>query len=201
MQREFSRVSELDDLGDKNAPEGSRPWCRYHSRLARKARNEYAADVKFLRIDLQRLKTAEAWKALGYLSWGLLCEEEILLSEEEAEWILQAKDGQTLGVVLGSWGGDRRSKEAKANQGNNITLKQRGTRAEYLLARLERQFPEIFADYEAGKFPSVRQAALAAGIVKKPDPVAQAARLWDKMTELQREMFLRRIGARMVSDE
>jgi putative DNA primase/helicase len=40
--------------------------------------------------------------------------------------------------LLGKRGGDRRSERARENQGNNITLKERGTTADYTLARLRR---------------------------------------------------------------
>ncbi len=59
---------------------------------------------------------------------------------------------------LGKHGGDRRSKEARDNQGDNVTLKERGNQASYLVARLKRDAPEILAQLERGEYPSVRVA-------------------------------------------
>jgi hypothetical protein len=67
---------------------------------------------------------------------------------------------------------------------NDITPSiQRGTDADYLVARLKRDFPAIFARMEAGEFRSVRAAALEAGIIKpefrcacKPTLVARMIR-------------------------
>jgi hypothetical protein len=55
-----------------------------------------------------------------------------------------------------------------------------GTSADYLTARIARDRPDILEDMKAGKYPSVRAAALQAGIVKARvsvplDPVGAAA--------------------------
>ncbi len=60
-----------------------------------------------------------------------------------------------------SHGGNRRS-----DQSDNITLKERGTHADYLNARLKRDHPTIYADLCAGAYPSTRKAAIEAGIIK-----------------------------------
>jgi hypothetical protein len=46
-------------------------------------------------------------------------------------------------------------------------LKQ-GTSVDYLATRLKRDFPDIAAAVGRGEFKSIRQAAIAAGIVKPP---------------------------------
>ncbi len=61
-------------------------------------------------------------------------------------------------VRLRSNGGDRRSENF---QSNNITLKTRGTAADYLTARIARDNPDILQRMKAGEFKSVRQAANA----------------------------------------
>lgn len=45
---------------------------------------------------------------------------------------------------------------------------------EYLAARIARDAPEVHEKMKAGGYPSVRAAALDAGIVKLPDPVKRA---------------------------
>ena len=65
------------------------------------------------------------------------------------------------------------------NQGTNSPLKdglvtRRGPdTVERLTARIARDAPAVLADMKAGKYPSVRKAAIAAGIVKPKTPMAQ----------------------------
>lgn len=54
----------------------------------------------------------------------------------------------------------RPTKEEAANKGTNSTLKIRGTTKEYLTARIARDHPQILAQMQAGKYPSVRAAAV-----------------------------------------
>jgi hypothetical protein len=46
-----------------------------------------------------------------------------------------------------------------------------GRGANYLISRLKRDRPEILSQLQAGEFPSVRQAAIAAGIVTPDTPL------------------------------
>jgi len=69
-------------------------------------------------------------------------------------------------IELKSHGGDRRSGQAQQNQGNNITLKRRGTDADYIKARLRRDHPEIAEELERGEHRSARAAGIAAGFIK-----------------------------------
>ena len=69
-------------------------------------------------------------------------------------------------VKLGRHGGDRKSEKIK-DQGDNVTLKERGNSRAYILARLARDYPDILERYERGEFKSARAAGLAAGIVKR----------------------------------
>ena len=69
-------------------------------------------------------------------------------------------------IELKRHGGDRRSEEAQQDQGNNITLKRRGTDAEYIKARLRRDHPEIAEELERGEHRSARAAGIAAGFIK-----------------------------------
>jgi hypothetical protein len=64
-----------------------------------------------------------------------------------------------------------------------------GTSAAYLAARIKRDHPEIAAAVERGEYPSMRQAALAAGIVKPPNTLRIAQRLWANMTPEERTAF------------
>lgn len=58
--------------------------------------------------------------------------------------------------------GAPKNEQRNSNHDNNF---QGGTTTEYLLARLERDHPRIYAQYQAGGYRSVRAAAIAAGII------------------------------------
>jgi hypothetical protein len=60
----------------------------------------------------------------------------------------------------------------------------------YYEARLKRDFPKIFAEWRAGKFGSVRQAAAFAGLIRLPTRVDALKREWKRATPAQRKGFL-----------
>lgn len=70
-------------------------------------------------------------------------------------------------------------------------LKRGGT--DVLASRIARDHPDILEAMKAGKFSSVRAAALAAGIVRPVDPVARAVRLVLRLTTKQRAEFWARL--------
>jgi hypothetical protein len=68
-------------------------------------------------------------------------------------------------------GGDYTSAESEKlsyhnNLAENNRVVSRGDSSEYLAARLARDYPEVVEQVKAGEFPSMRAAAVAAGIVK-----------------------------------
>lgn len=65
-----------------------------------------------------------------------------------------------------------------------------GTGSAYLLRRLARLPGDWIERYEAGEFASVRQAAIAAGIVKVPSVLDKLRKLWAKATEADRRTFM-----------
>ena len=68
-----------------------------------------------------------------------------------------------------------------------------GTGSAYLLRRLSRMDGDWLARYEAGEFPSVRKAAIAAGIVKVPGGIDRLRAAWKKATKDERLAFLEEI--------
>lgn len=65
----------------------------------------------------------------------------------------------------------------------------------YYEARLKREHPKIHADLLAGKYASVREACIAAGLKKPGDRVRQLTNLWNKASPSERDRFLQSIGA------
>jgi len=62
--------------------------------------------------------------------------------------------------------------------------------AEYYKKRLQREHPGIFADLVAGAYPSVRAAALTAGLVKPRSALSELKSAWRKATPAQKRQFL-----------
>jgi hypothetical protein len=164
----------LDELGDRDAPVGSRPWVIWTIGNARDLSQRLDWDVKMLKMSLQQLEDARAWETFGLLSFDVLMMQKVKLDPADARAVLQAKPGRSLGSVLRvqvtaeeakpilGHGGDRTTQE----QGDNITLK-RGDDADYLTRRIARDRPDILERMKAGEFTSVRAAALEAGIRKR----------------------------------
>lgn len=114
----------------------------------------------------------EFYSELGYESAEALVREAYEIKPEQAWAAVAYLNGRQgagpVGLteaVLGSHGGDRRSEQARQDQGSDRTLK-RGDNAAYLKARLQRDHPEIAEALDRGEYRSARAAAIEAGIVK-----------------------------------
>jgi hypothetical protein len=128
----------------------------------------------------------EAWKALGVPSFDMLCTTQLRLSSDEVSAVLKARKGQSVGAVL------RRVGRPKAGEGNDSNRSiSAGAGPAYLAARLRRDHPEaVFDEAVRG---SVRQAAIAAGIVKVPAVIDKLRAAWKKATKEERLAFLEEI--------
>ena len=67
---------------------------------------------------------------------------------------------------LSSHGGDRKGKIDQDYHDNLDRFENQGTLSEYLAARIARDHPDIHEAMKRGEYPSVRKAAIAAGVVK-----------------------------------
>jgi hypothetical protein len=181
------RVSALDEAGDRDAPVGSRPWAVWVVRQAKLRREEVERDASLLRDLIAKMQKHEAWKVLGVPSFDMLCTTQLRLSADEVSAVLKARKGQTVGAVL------RRVGRPKAGEGNgaNGNISKGTNHAAYLAARLRRDHPDaVFDESVRG---SVRQAAIAAGIVKVPGVLDQLRKLWAKASEADRRTFLEEV--------
>ena len=180
----------LDELGDRDAPVGSRPWAVWAIQDARDLSHRLDWDVKMLKMSLKQLEDARAWEPFGLLSFDVLMMQKVKLDPADARAVLQAKPGRSLGSVLRV---QMTAEEAKplgpagkppASSPNLDIIKIRGgDDADYLTRRIARDHPDILERMKAGEFTSVRAAALEAGIRKRtiqhgPAPIdwARAAR-------------------------
>lgn len=93
-------------------------------------------------------------------------------------------------------GGDRtpQSDNIRLNRVGPPVSKAGGTSAPYLAARLKRDAPEIAKQLEEGRFPSVRAAAKAAGLVRDPTPLELLQKAWRKASPKERAAFLEEVA-------
>lgn len=132
----------------------------------------------------------EMWADLGYTNLDDLLMQGYGLEPNMVNWAIsglkQLRPDEPIpykkAIALGKHGGDRKSEEFK-NQGDNVTLKDRGNKASYLEARLRRDHPEIHQDLLDKKYPSTRQAGIAAGIVKVDSPLEAAWKAVKKLND------------------
>jgi hypothetical protein len=83
----------------------------------------------------------------------------------------------------------KRGASGKGRVRCDIVTSKRGNDAAYLVRRLKRDAPTIAAQLARGEFRSARAAALAAGIIRLPDPVAAIQRAYARLTpEQQRDI-------------
>lgn len=73
--------------------------------------------------------------------------------------------------------------------------KQQRRASNYYLARLQVDFPLVHADYVAGKYSSVRAAAVAAGLRKETTRLTALKTNWQKASPAERAQFLAFVGA------
>ena len=186
------RVSALDEIGDRDAPIGSRPWALWVVSQAKVQREELERDASLLRDLIAKMQKHEAWKALGVPSFDMLCTTQLRLSSDEVDAVLKARKGQSLSVVLAKKGTYGRGRPKPESDRSDIVTS-KGNGPAYLAARLRRDHPDaVFDESIRG---SVRQAAIAAGIVKLPSVLDKLRKLWCKASEADRRTFMDEVSS------
>ena len=198
------RTSQLDEVGNPGAIPGSRSW----SIFLRDELRTLIKDTKFNSDILRGYRNTfikyRGWEALTkrydkpFVSYEDFCTtkppfglgyepeeiEEIIVERKSAE--AQAQNAKDLGKS-----GDNQHTERGCD--NITSYSKRGTQASYLTSRIKRDHPEILERMKAGEFKSVRQAALAARIIKEPTTLELLNRYWKKANPAERVKFLENI--------
>lgn len=163
------------------------PTSREYAIQTVRALKQYleAADIDEDRVreELARIDRYRHWKVLGYKSKAQMLQAEGLAERlRKIRRRIKQLEGKTINAADGP---------VPSNLDIiKVSESGAGTSADYLTARLKRDHDEIFQRLAAGEFASVRQAAIAAGIVKVPSVLDQLRKLWAKASDADRRTFI-----------
>jgi hypothetical protein len=162
---QLTRTKPLDEIGDLNAPIGSRLWLLGVANEIRKTLYDKEQTGRRLQDLIEAFKQYAGWQEFGYLTWEEYCESRLQSRAEEIDSEV-ARRAQAAKPSMTSV--EAASLAANVRHGNvrldNYQAAD-GTSADYLTARIARDRPDILDDMKKGKYRSVRQAAIAAGII------------------------------------
>lgn len=164
------------------------PTSREYAIQTVRALKQYleAADIDEDRVreELARIDRYRHWKVLGYKSKTAMLQAEGLADRlRKIRRRIKQLEGKTINAADNH--NPRPSDDIIISRPTGL-----GTSAAYLTARLKRDHDDIFQRLAAGEFASVRQAAIAAGIVKVPSVLDQLRKLWAKATDADRRTFM-----------
>jgi hypothetical protein len=174
----------LSGVGDPTAPIGSKEWLDYVVNYAKSTARDVSAKCGDLQKILRTMQECDAHKAAGFVSFEAFVARRVGISSDQAKAVLNAKPSVKVAAVLRKVG---RPKAGEVN-GDIVTISDKGNGPAYLAARLRRDHPD--ADFDESVRGSVRQAAIAAGIVKVPSVLDKLRTLWAKATEADRRTFM-----------
>lgn len=162
------------------------PTSREYAIQTVRALKQYleAADIDEDRVceELERIDRYRHWKVLGYKSKAMMLDAEGLADRlRKIRRRIKKLDGKTINAANGRVPSNLDIVKVSESGAGNA--------ANYLTARLKRDHDDIFQRLAAGEFPSVRKAAIAAGIVKVATVLQRLLKLWEKATEAERRKF------------
>lgn len=200
-------VSTLSEVGDLAAPPGSHEWAvamRIGLQGALKDHEVSVKDVQW-RIDAlkehsghERLvdKHGKPFKSFADFCktpspWGLGYDERIIIAiqqEANRERSIQEIIDETRPLL--DVGPPTLQEVDIVGQSNNKSPAERGSCRDYWVARMKRDRPDLIERLEEGEFPSVRAAAIEAGIVKVKTELEQLQHWWEKAGPGMRATFI-----------
>ena len=142
----------LDELGDPDAPVGSRLWCLYVSNEIRKAyydKTQVGARLKRL---VETFAEHQGWQELGYLTWEKFCEARLQIAADKIETEARNRVVEIAEKAKPSDKQGRPTGENKKPDNYQVnTDKQYGTSAKDLTARIARDNPEVLEGMKQAK--------------------------------------------------
>lgn len=170
-----------------------------------KACSSLKVDASAFSRMVEEVQKYKAWRVIGFESFEAFCEQELGKTLDEVNNIVHGVNNLRRQGHTGPTPLDQALKAAEqeplpkhgTNQhtggGDNITSTERGTSQTYLARRIKRDAPEVFEQLKAGGFKSVRQAAIAAGVLKVKPRLEVALQAFNKLSPLERAEFLKRV--------
>ena len=152
----------LDELGDPNAPIGSRPWLLYVANEIRKTLYDKEQTGRRLQDLVEVFKEHAGWQEFGYLTWEEYCAKRLQTEAEKIESEVARRAEQAKPPLTHEEAGKLGGRGNKATDNSKELY---GNSAQYLADRIGEVRPDILEGMKAGKYRSVRQAAIEAGIV------------------------------------
>ena len=157
----------MDELGDPDAPIGSRLWCLYVSNEIRKTYYDKTQAGARLKNLVETFTEQQGWQELGFLTWEKFCEAKLQIAADKLETEARNRVAEIAENAKPLANGNINQYYAPDNyQGHSSA----GTSADYLTARIARDNPAILEGMKQGKYRSVRAAAIDAGIID-PDKI------------------------------
>lgn len=161
----------MDELGDPDAPIGSKLWCLYVSNEIRKTyydKTQLGARLKNL---VETFTEHQGWQELGFLTWEKYCESRLQIAADKLETEARNRVAEIAENTkpLAEHGGEYTKTGGRGNKLPDncqvVLKKQYGNSAKDLTARIARDNPAILEGMKQGKYRSVRAAAIDAGII------------------------------------
>jgi hypothetical protein len=183
---------QLDDIGNPEAPVGSKPWARYYTLSAHKYLQHMDATVRDVRVCLESLHKGKAWEVLGCDDYDQWCNEHLGKPVALVKAVRLANDKQTVRELVEQQPAlARPGRPRGGGKADNISFSKtpHGTDPAYLVSRLKRDAPEVAERLAGGEFRSVRAAAIEAGIVKVPTVFERVQKLLPKLTDEERQQL------------
>ena len=75
----------MDELGDPDAPIGSRLWCLYVSNEIRKTYYDKTQAGARLKNLVETFTEQQGWQELGFLTWEKFCEAKLQIAADKLE--------------------------------------------------------------------------------------------------------------------
>jgi hypothetical protein len=180
-------MSLLDEPADIHAEIGTKTWARGLARAIRCNAEKLDSDVQHIQDFICIAAEHDAWKVLGYVSLDAFLISEANFTEAIIEAIRSAKSG-TVADAIEEAKANKDKQQGKRNDLTSTKFVEVGStnKNENILRRLARDQPELLDKIETGEL-TINQAAIAAGIRKKPshrDTALKAFRRSQDRTEL-----------------
>lgn len=177
----MSNSTLLDEPADIHAEIGTKTWARGLARAIRCNAEKLDSDVQHIQDFIRIAAEHDAWKVLGYVSLDAFLIAEANFTEAIIEAIRSAKGG-TVADAITEAKAKKDKQQGKRNDllGGNATKLGGKNTVQHVLRRLARDAPELLDKIETGEL-TVNQAAIQAGIRKKPTPAEIVVKTFAKV--------------------